>query len=103
MSTLNSVLLPGAIGNVTLNIAAQTVPALSCTTPTTFSMANLTTTSLVWSNWTALPTGIVGGDVPRALELKVAPLSAGVASYEVCNNTASSVSAGAISFIVGAK
>ncbi|MEO6964999.1 MAG: hypothetical protein ABI076_03780 [Acidobacteriaceae bacterium] len=99
----------GGVADVNLAVPTFTIPANSCygssgsTSPASVTISGLTTTMVVTAGNGGNPSSITGWGTVGGLELKIWPSAPNTASYCVNNPTASPITGGAITIILGAQ
>jgi hypothetical protein len=92
-----------SVANTTLAIASGTQGANSCSSTATVTMANLTTSMVVLPGYSANPASLTGWGSTGGMVLQIWPSAANTATYQVCNESSSSITYSAITFNLGAK
>lgn len=91
------------IANTTVPVTGAIQGANSCSSGTTVSMPGLATSSVIQPGYSGDPSGITGWGSTGGMVFDVWPSAANTASWKVCNQTAASITFGAITFNMGAK
>jgi len=92
-----------AIADTTVAVSGGTQGANSCSSATSVAMTGLTTSMVVLSGYSATPAAATGWGSTGGMVFQAWPDSAGTMKWIVCNQTASSITYGAITFNVGAR
>ena len=87
----------------TVAIAGGTQSANSCSSPTTVTLAGIIPTSVVEAGYSSNPSGINGWGTTGGMVFQAWPSAANQLSWEICNQTASSITYGAITFNLAFK
>ena len=103
-SVTTPIVLSGA--DTTIAVSAGTQGANSCSTPASLTMTGLTTSgagSHLTSGYTADPAALTGWGSTGGMVFHIWPSAANTAEWEVCNQTAASISYAAITFSIGVQ
>jgi hypothetical protein len=90
------------VANIVIVMPTGVIPANSCTTASTQTMTGLTSTMAFDTAFASDPTGVSGWGANAGLSWEGWP-AANTVHWSVCNQTSSSITAGAISLNVGAR
>jgi hypothetical protein len=93
---------PASIANVTITGPTSAIAANTCTTAATVTMTGVTTSMAFTSAFATSPVAVTGWGANGGLTLALWP-TANTVNWSVCNQTASSITPGAMTFNVGAK
>ncbi len=93
----------GGIGDTTVSVSAGTQSSNSCSSSTNVTMTGLTTSMVVSAGYSANPASLTGWGSVGGMVFQIWPSAANTATWEVCNQTASSITYSAITFNVEAQ
>lgn len=89
--------------DTTVSVSSGSQGANSCSSSTPVTMTGLTTSMVPLVGYSASPTSYTGWGSTGGMVFQAWPSAANTLSWQVCNQTASSISYSAITFNVGAK
>ncbi len=93
----------GGIADTTVAVTTATQTANSCSTTSNVTMTGLTTSMVVHTGYSANPATLTGWGSTGGMVFQIWPSAANTATWQVCNQTASSITYSAITFNVGAN
>ncbi len=91
------------VANTAVAVSSGTQGANSCSSPSTVSMANLTTSMVALVGYSSSPAALTGWGSTGGMVFQAWPSAAGTMSWIVCNQTGSSITYSAITFNLGAR
>ena len=100
--TINALASFIGIANTTITTPAGSIPANTCTTPTSTTMTGVTGGNVFDATFTNNPNAVIGWGAVGGLVLTTWP-STNVLNWSVCNQTSSAVVAGSVNLNIGAR
>ena len=93
----------GGVADTTVSVTTATQTANSCSTTTNVTMTGLTTSMVMHTGYSANPATLTGWGSTGGMVFQIWPSAANTATWQVCNQTATSITYSAITFNVGAS
>jgi hypothetical protein len=94
-----------SISNISVSVSSGTQANNSCSTPTPVTMTGVAITpnpSALWASYSSNPASLTGWGTTGGMVFQIWASAANQATWQVCNQTALSISYSAITFEVGA-